>query len=387
MNDSLKDLERHKKLSSLSNVVLLNNLAAEGSQEHLMTKIHQRVDKEFDGADEREKKIIEEIKAENLRWGSRILKKMNDGEYFAQIQENVREKDVHLFHKFSDKNLGLMELFILGDSLLRAGVKSITLYSPYIPYQRQDKKDDGRVPISSKLIFNLINASFGDRLKRIVTFDMHAKQAQGHFDGPLDELSAVPEFAAAYRDLNLDAIVSPDAGGAKRAHYMASLLGLQYYVLDKRRPAHGEAETSYVLDIDVKGKRLGIIDDIIDSGGSVEGPINYLYENGAEMVVCAATHPVLSKKGGVPAEERLRDTKAKFFFTDSLPEKEEGYYLRNKDWATVLSLDHALAKAFYCNQVGESISEFIRSRERRLKKEKLDFVVKEAYKGALDTDF
>lgn len=378
----LKKLERHRKLSALSNVVLLNGSAAELSQEHLAKKIHERIDKEFPDATKKEREIIDEIKQENLRWGKRCIKQQRDGEYFIQIQENVREKDVHLFHKFRDKNLDLMELLVMGDALLRSGVRTVTAYLPYIPYQRQDKKDEGRVPISSKLFFNLLKASLSDRLKRIVTFDLHARQAQGHFDGPLDDLSAVPEFAAFYREQGIDAVISPDAGGAKRANYLAKLLGLDYHVLDKRRTGHGKAETRYVLDFDVNGKKIAVIDDMIDSGSSVvgeyeadkPGPIQYLQSRGAKVIPCA-THAILSEKKGISAEERLRRAGVQVLFTDSLPEKYPGHYQDNSDWMTVISLDYAQAKAFYCNQVGESISNFLKNREEGLKAAKLNFVV------------
>lgn len=398
----LDELARRTNLASLSNVVLINGRPAESSQSHLEKKIHERVDKEFPNPKKKERAIIEELKDRHLRFAERTIKQQRDGEYFVQIKENVREKDVHLFHKFSDKNLDLLELLVMGDALQRAGVQSVTLYLPYIPYQRQDKKDDGRVPISAKLMFNLFNASFGNRLKRIVTTDLHARQAQGYWDGPVDELSAVPEFAAYYRhqfraeladDPSSVLVFSPDAGGGKRADYLAKLLKTRFHVLTKRRTGHGKAETRYYVDLDVEGKKIIIIDDMIDSGSSLvgefehgkDGPVQYLRKLGAEVYVCA-THAILSEKGGIPAEERFRQAGASVLFTDSLPEKNPGYYLDNRDWMRVISLDHAMAKAFYCNQLGESISKFLRGRERRLQGEKLDFVVSDGYDGTFDVE-
>jgi len=382
---------RKQRLTALSKVVLINGRSAELSQGSLEKKLMERIDKEFPSPNKRERVDIEALKRENMHFVNRRIKQQSDGEYFIQVQENVREKDIHLFYKFNDKNLDLFELFVMGDTLVRAGVGSITLYLPYLPYQRQDKKDEGRVPISAKLIFNLLIASIGNRLKRIVTFDLHAKQAQGHFDGPVDELSAIPEFAAYYRnkfqeDLARDSssvvVFSPDAGGAKRAEKLGKLLQVQYHVLTKRRVGHGRAETRYDTSVNLNGKRIIVIDDMIDSGSSLvgeyeigkDGPVQYFQSLGAD-VYCCATHHVLSIKNGITAEERLRKSGVPFLFTDSIPEKYTGYYVDNKDYMSVLSLDHSLAKAVYCNAAGESISKFLTDREEKLKADKLDLIV------------
>ncbi len=404
-NPALEKLRTHLKLSSLANVVLLSNRAAESSQSHLEQKIRERLDKEFqDQGAEEEKEIIEGIKAENIRFVNRDIKQQRDGEFFVKIGENVREKDVHLFHKFEDKNLDSMELFCIGDALKRAGVRSISVYLPYMPYQRQDKKDDGRVPISARLFFDLLDKSMGKSLKRIVTMDLHAKQAQGFFDGPVDELSAVPEFAAYYKGLLQEQfsqksfsedilVISPDAGGAKRAQYLSRLLSVQYAVLDKKRTGHGKAEHQYNLPHNVKGKAVLLIDDMIDTGSSlvgeyentIPGPVQFLQERGASVYVCA-THRLLSEKNGIAGEERFRSANVPVLFTDSLPEKNAGYYERNKDWMTVISLNYALAKAFFCNQVGESISAFLKGREERLREQKLDYIVRRNDSGLVEVE-
>ena len=399
MSDYQK-LLRLRKLASLSNAVLINS-SSFSFYKHLEVKLQERVEKEFRDRTAEEACIIRDIKKNNLRCVERKIKQHRDGEFFVQIQENVREKDVHLFHKFNDKNLDLIELFIMGDALKRSGVNSVTAYLPYIPYQRQDKKDDGRVPITAKLIFDLISASMGKRLKRLVTFDLHARQEQGHFDGPLDELSAVPEFARYYRHRFREEyaterpgvmVISPDAGGAKRAEYLAGLLGTQYLVLDKKRTGHGEAETRFYLPADVKNKKVILVDDIIDSGSSLvgeyennkPGPVQYLQSREAEVYICA-THAVLSQKNGITAEERFRRAGAPVLFTDSIPPKYPGYYEENKDWMGIISLDYAMAKAFYCNQVGESISTFLDRREKVLiGKQGLDFIVKRDDSGIFD---
>lgn len=394
MSDTKSEKSKRKhRLTDLSNVVLINGRSAESSQSYLEQKLMERVDKEFPNPSRQEKVDIEAVKNYNMQFAKRMIKQQKDGEYFIQVQENVREKDIHLFYKFNDKNLDLMEMLVMGDTLVRAGVGSITLYLPYIPYQRQDKKDEGRVPISAKLIFNLLLASMGNRLKRVVTFDLHAKQAQAHFDGPVDELSAIPEFAAYYRnkfkeDLARDSssvvVFSPDAGGAKRAEKLSELLQIQYQVLTKRRIGHGKAETkydTYDTSVNVNGKRIIIIDDMIDSGSSLvgeyengkDGPVQYFQSLGAD-VYCCATHHVLSEKDGIKAEERLRKSGVPFLFTDSIPEKYPGYYTDNKDYMSVLSLNYPLAKAVYCNAAGESISQFLKDREKKLRADKLDLI-------------
>ena len=399
MNKALDRIQRYDKFLKISNAVLLNGRSAEAGQEHLEEMIHKRIDKEFSKPSQHQQEIIAAIKEESLRFVKRKIKQQNDGEFFVQIGKNVREKDVHLIHKFGDKNLDVMELLVIGDTLKRSGVKAVTAYLPYLPYQRQDKKDEGRVPISSKLLFELLPVAFGPKLRRIVTFDLHARQAQGYFEGPVDELSAVPEFAAYYRDLfkkdfTLDnpkiMVWSPDAGGVPRARYLAKLLGVPYGVFDKRRIGHGEAETKFPT-LEAEGMKCIFIDDIIDSAGSLVGefekekigPVQYLQSKGAEAYICA-THAVFSAKNNISAEDRLQKAKVPVLITNSLPEKYAGYYHKHHDWLKVLSLDYTLAKAFYCNQVGESISAFLDHREESLKARKLDFIVENHASGFVD---
>ncbi len=399
---ALEELDRFLKLGALRKVVLLSNSAYAGSQESLEEKIHERIDKEFKEPTDKEQEIIEAMKKTNLRFVNKISKQQNDREIFVQVQENVREKDVHYFHKFSDPNLSKEELTEFGDALKRAGVGSVTLYLPFIPYQRQDKKDDGRVSISARKFYDDVESAFGHRLKRIVTFDLHAKQEQGYFNGPLDELSAIPDFAAYYRDLFKDSfasgradvlVISPDAGGAKRARTLAKALGVQNIVLEKHRTGHSEAEHQFYLPSDVKGKKVILVDDIIDSGSTLVGefennkigPVQYLRDDRKAEVYICATHALLSPKRGISAEERMRRAGVQTLFSDTLPEKSEGYYKSHSDWMSVISLNYVLAKAFYCNQVGESISEFLKKRDERLSG-KLDFVITKSTNGVLGVE-
>jgi len=396
---ALERLDRYKKLVSLRNVVLLNNRAYDSSVKSLEVKIQERVTKEFLDPTSDEQEIIEEMKATNLKFVDKLSKQQNDREVFFQVLENVREKDVHFFHKFSDPNIDLAELLVAGDALKRGGVNSVTLYLPYIAYQRQDKKDDGRVPIAARWIYDVISISFGNHLKRIVTFDLHAKQEQGYFDGPLDELSAIPDFAAYYHDLFKDSfasdrrdvlVISPDPGGAKRARSLAKALGTQFVILDKVRTGHGEAEHRFYLPSDVKGKKAIVVDDIVDSGSTAVGeyennkigPLQYLRdERGAEVHFCA-THALLSSKNGILAEDRMRKAGVSAVFADTMPEKYDGYYKENSDWMSIISLNYVSSKAVYCNQVGASMSDFLKKRDERLFG-RLDFVVKKDKNGVL----
>ncbi len=383
-------LNRQEKLMKLSKVVLLASSGAESSAQHLEEKIRSRVLKEFNGGTDQEIEIISNLCDGPLKFGPRLIKQHNDGELFTHIQTNVREKDVHFLWKSRDPNLGIMELLIMGDNLNRAGVNSVTLYAPYLPYMRQDKKDDGRVPISARLIFNLLEESFAGKLKRIVSLDLHARQEQGFFSGPLDEFFAVPEFAACYKhklknileeDPSKVMVVGVDAGSAKRCEYFANLLGVQYTVLDKKRTAHGVAAHTYHSDVKLEGVTVILPDDIIDSAGSMvgeyekdkTGPVQYLKERGATVLLCA-THALFSSKNGITAEERLAREQVPVLVTDSLPEKYPGYYLKHDPWLDVLSVDYLLAKAFYCNQTGASISDFLKRRETELRSDKLDIV-------------
>lgn len=393
-DQGLDSLLAKKKLLDLANVVLLSSKAWESSQEHLQLKIGERVRKEL--SESIDGSLLDELCAKSLRFQDRIIKQHNDKQFYVQIEKCVRKKDVHLFHKFADPNLDFMELLIMGDALKRAKPNSITLYAPYITGQRQDKKDDGRVAITSRLVFDLIECSFGQKLEGIVTFDLHAKQAQGYYYG-IDELSAIPEFAAYYKtefaeDLKKGnvLVISPDPGGAKRSRYLAKLLDVSYKVIDKARIGHGKAEQNYDLFLLLKGKKVILCDDIIDSGSSLAGefennligPVQFFQELGAEVYICA-THPIFSEKNGISAEERFRKAQVPVLLTDSIY-KGENYYLSNKDWMEVISLDYVLAKAFYCNQVGDSMDEFLKNREKKMRGDQLNFLLEKQGNGLVD---
>ena len=399
--------ERAGCLERLRSVVLLENFLYD--QQHLQQKIQERARKEFPSSTPAESDQLEHLLQKCLKFAPREVKRFKNSESFVKVLTNVREKDVHLFYKFklpedplaaenSESSLVdsyLLQLCVTLDGLMRSGVNSITVYVPFLPYLRQDKKDDGRVPISAKLVFNLLESAAAGKLKRICTFDMHAQQEQGFWDGPVDDLPAGPEFAAYYRGLfsseeGFDVhkmgesveVMAADAGGVKRTDKMAQMLKCRWDVFTKLRTAHSEADTRLDLTQSLQGKKVIIAEDMIDTCGSIagekekgkEGPIPYLIRKGAQVYVCA-THAVFSAKNGISAERRLRESGGKIVVTDSLQRRRSDYYQEHKDWLTVISLDYVLAKAFFCNQAGDSISDFLRNREEGIKAEKVDFKV------------
>ncbi|MFW6412709.1 MAG: ribose-phosphate pyrophosphokinase [Oceanicaulis sp.] len=219
-----------------------------------------------------------------------------DGELFVRIDENMRGQDVFIIQSTSKPaNDNLMELLICMDALTRASARRITAVIPYFGYARQDRKTGGRTPITAKLVANLIA---GAGAHRVLTLDLHAGQIQGFFDIPTDNLFATPvieqDIRKAYdtRDLM---VVSPDVGGVVRARAIASRIGADIAIVDKRRPKPGQAEVMNIIG-DVEGRRCVIFDDIIDSGGTLCNAAAALKDRGATEVSAYITHGVLSGK-------------------------------------------------------------------------------------------
>jgi len=219
-----------------------------------------------------------------------------DGELFVRIDENMRGQDVFIIQSTSKPaNDNLMELLICMDALTRASARRITAVIPYFGYARQDRKTGGRTPITAKLVANLIA---GAGAHRVLTLDLHAGQIQGFFDIPTDNLFATPviedDIRKAYdtRDLM---VVSPDVGGVVRARALASRIGADIAIVDKRRPKPGEAEVMNIIG-EVEGRRCIIFDDIIDSGGTLCNAAKALKDRGATEVSAYITHGVLSGK-------------------------------------------------------------------------------------------
>ncbi len=228
------------------------------------------------------------------------IKRFHDGEIYCRVLESVRGCDVYIIQPTSpDASLNLMELLIMVDALKRSSPDKITAVIPYFGYSRQDKKTKPREPITAKLVANMIEVAGVDR---VIMFDLHVAQIQGFFDIPSDNLDLIPQFAdyIVNKKLNDIVIVSPDAGGAARARTFAKVLDVPIAIVDKRRPEPNIAEVENVIG-DIKGKTAVIVDDLIDTAGSIAEAANILIKFGAKEVYAIATHGVLSD----PAIERI----------------------------------------------------------------------------------
>ncbi|QYI99575.1 ribose-phosphate pyrophosphokinase [Thalassovita mediterranea] len=235
------------------------------------------------------------------------IKNFADDEIFVRINENVRGEDVFLIQSTSKPaNDNLMELLIAIDALARASAERITAVIPYFGYARQDRKTDGRTPISAKLVANLISTAGADR---VLTMDLHAGQIQGFFDVPTDNLVAMPVIENDIRMTHNGAdlmVVSPDVGGVVRARNLANRLGCDLAIVDKRRPEAGKSEVMNIIG-DVTGRRCILVDDICDSGGTLVNAAAALKDAGAVGVNAYVTHGVLSNNAVKRIEDSVMD--------------------------------------------------------------------------------
>lgn len=235
--------------------------------------------------------------------GRANVKKFSDGEISIKLEENVRGRDVFVIQPISaPANDHLMEVLLMTDALRRASADRITLVIPYYGYGRQDRKAEPRVPISARVVADLIECMLPHRL---LTMDLHADQIQGFFRLPVDHLYAAPAFVNYLRgkDFADPVVVSPDSGGVERARFLARQINAGLAIIDKRRPRANVAEIMNVIG-DVKDKTCILYDDMIDTAGTIGKAADALKERGAKSVLCCATHGVLSG----PAIERLRDS-------------------------------------------------------------------------------
>jgi len=248
------------------------------------------------------------------------VRRFSDMEVFVEVQENVRGEDMFVIQSTSyPTNDNLMELLIMIDALRRASARRITAVIPYFGYARQDRKIGPRTPISAKLVANLITQAGANR---VLTVDLHAGQIQGFFDIPTDNLFALPVI---HRDIidyigdTAPMVVSPDVGGVLRARSLATRLGSDLAIVDKRRERAGESEVMNIIG-DVEGQVCVLVDDIVDSGGTLCNAAEALLANGATAVYAYVVHGVLS--GG--AVQRIRNSKLKsLVVTDSIAHAEE----------------------------------------------------------------
>jgi ribose-phosphate pyrophosphokinase len=249
-----------------------------------------------------------------------VVRRFADMEVFVEVQENVRGEDMFVIQSTSyPANDNLMELLIVIDALRRASARRITAVIPYFGYARQDRKVGPRTPISAKLVANLITEAGANR---VLTVDLHAGQIQGFFDIPTDNLYAVPLMVKDIEDYlgtgNL-MVVSPDVGGVVRARALAKRLGADLAIVDKRRERAGESEVMNIIG-DVDGRVCLLVDDIVDSGGTICNAAEALLAKGAKEVCAYATHGVLS--GGAVA--RIQNSRLKsMVITDSIAATEE----------------------------------------------------------------
>ena len=243
------------------------------------------------------------------------IRRFADEEVYVEIKENIRGEDVFIIESLSfPANDNLMELLVIIDALKRASAKRITAVIPYYGYARQDRKPGPRTPISAKLVANLITTAGADR---VLTLDLHAEQIQGFFDIPTDNLFAGPVFAKDIKEkYNIDNLVavSPDIGGVVRARAIANKLGASIAIVDKRRPKAGESEVMNIIG-DVDGKDCIILDDIIDSAGTICNAADKIIDLGASSITAYTTHGVLTGK----AIERIEESKlTELVITDSI---------------------------------------------------------------------
>ncbi|MBF0454846.1 MAG: ribose-phosphate pyrophosphokinase [Magnetococcales bacterium] len=231
------------------------------------------------------------------------IRRFSDAEIFIQIDENVRGRDVFVIQPTSaPANDHLMELLIMVDALRRASAGRITAVIPYYGYARQDRKEAGRTPITAKLVADLLQAS---GVQRVLTMDLHAGQIQGFFNMPVDNLYATPALMGAIRQLDTSnvVIVSPDVGGVVRARSYAKRLEADLAIIDKRRPAPNVAEVHNIIG-EVVGKDCIIVDDMVDTAGTLTKAADALLSQGAKSVTAVCTHGVLSG----PAVDRIQNS-------------------------------------------------------------------------------
>ncbi len=276
------------------------------------------------------------------------VRRFADGEIFVRINQNARGRDVFIIQPTPPPADSIMELLLLIDAAKRASAARVTAIMPYYGYARQDRKDQPRVAIGAKLVANLIEAAGADK---VLGMDFHTHQLQGFYDVPVDHLYAAPVLTRYFRGLGLKdpVVVAPDVGAAKMARGFARRLDASFAIIDKRRPAHNEAEVLQVVG-EVDGRPCIIVDDMIDTAGTLVSVVDALGERGAQEIYAAATHALLSG----PAVERLQGSALReVVVTNTLlvPEHKRFEKLR------VLSIAELLARAIAYTHSNASVSQ------------------------------
>lgn len=288
-----------------------------------------------------------------LQIGDARVSKFSDGEIAVELNENVRGADVFVLQSTCQPtNDNLMELVLLADALRRSSAGRITAVVPYFGYARQDRRPrSARVPISAKVIADMLTVVGIDR---IMTVDLHADQIQGFFSIPVDNIYGSPILLDDIEKQNYEnmIIVSPDVGGVVRARAIAKKLNKDLAIIDKRRPAANQAEIMHIIG-DVEGKTCVLVDDMVDTAGTLCQAAEALLKFGATKVVAYATHPVLSG----PAIERIKSANIEIIVTDTIPLSEDA---KNCDNIRQLSLSGVLAESIRRVSNEESISAMFR---------------------------
>ncbi len=297
------------------------------------------------------KKIAKNLKSKLI---NSSIRKFADGEIYVEINENIRGNSIFIIQSISSPaNDNLMELLLCIDALKRSSAKNITAVIPYFGYARQDRKVVPRTAISAKLVSNLITKAGADR---VVTVDLHAGQIQGFFDIPVDNLFGTPIYARHIRK-NIKSkniiCVAPDVGGTERARALGKLLDVGLAIVDKRRPAPGKSQVMNVIG-NVKGKTCIIVDDIIDSGGTIVNAAKALKDRGAKEVYVYITHGVLS---GDAINKIKKSTIKKLVITDTIDNLGKTNKIKNIE---VLSISNLMAEAIKRISNSTSVSDLFK---------------------------
>ena len=276
------------------------------------------------------------------------VRRFADGEIFVRINQNARGRDVFIIQPTPPPAENIMELLLMIDAAKRASAARVTAIMPYYGYARQDRKDQPRVAIGAKLVANLIEAAGADK---VLGMDFHTHQLQGFYDVPVDHLYAAPVLTRYFRSLGLEepVVVAPDVGAAKMARGFARRLDASFAIIDKRRPAHNEAEVMQVVG-EVEGRPCVIVDDMIDTAGTLVSVVSALHDRGATEIYAAASHALFSG----PAVERLQNSAVReVVVTNTLlvPEHKRFEKLR------VLSIAELLARAITYTHSNASVSQ------------------------------
>ncbi|MGE4518286.1 MAG: ribose-phosphate diphosphokinase [Desulfobacteraceae bacterium] len=282
--------------------------------------------------------------------GNAKVTTFSDGEVQIEIRENVRGRDVYIIQSTcSPVNDNLMELLLMVDAVKRSAARKVTAVIPYFGYARQDKKVAPRVPISAKLVADMIMKAGA---QRVITVDLHAGQVQGFFDIPVDNLYAAPvlrDHAASIFNMDELVVVSPDAGGVERARAFAKRLGAEWAIVDKHRNAPNQIGSMTVVG-EVKGKKAVVLDDMVDTAGTLTEASRVIIEQGAKEVYAFCSHAVLSG----PAMERIENSPiVKLVVTDTIPLSEKA---ASSDKVRVISMSGIIGEAILRSHTGDSVT-------------------------------